>query len=75
MDVDKSPTSSWRCEKSGISTRDLTPRLTLIAASDSFLNGDAIVLARSADSTRITIEATKKIRKIPTRSSLTILSI
>ena len=73
--TDKLPISSWRSEKSGISSRFLTPRRTRTAAADRRRSGLAMVDASSSDRMPVTSAATPKTRKMALRSAATILSM
>ena len=73
--TDRLPISSWRSEKSGISSRFLTPRRTRSAAAERRRSGLAMVEASSIDSSAVTRAATPKTRRIALRSAATILSM
>ena len=72
---DRCPISSARAVKSGISSRESTPRRTRSAASASRRIGPAMVLARNSDSTNMTTAATRNTRNSAQRSDAMILSM
>ena len=72
---DRWPISSDRDVKSGISSRELMPRLTRSAASARRRIGPAMVLARNSESAKVTAAAIRNTRKIAQRSEAMMASM